>query len=145
MRFYAQVTTILTIRKQATQNYRVSIYICRFKPCTQNCHNITPRLGITNALTEVEAFLKKAPIFIFAFTVPDLPFEEELLRNPHSLKSWLRYIESREDAPPRTINLLYERALRELPGSYKLWYKYLTVKREQVILELIQRSMTQFK
>ena len=62
----------------------------------------------------------------------DLPFEEELLRNPHSLKSWLRYIESREDAPAKQMNILYERALRELPGSYKLWYKYLTVKREQV-------------
>ena len=55
-----------------------------------------------------------------------------MLRNPHSLKSWLRYIESREDAPGKQINILYERALRELPGSYKLWYKYLTVKREQV-------------
>ena len=32
----------------------------------------------------------------------------------------------------RVINLLYERALRELPGSYKLWYRYLTVKMEQV-------------
>lgn len=67
------------------------------------------------------------------FNEEDLPFEEEILRNPHSLKSWLRYIESREDAPPKVINLLYERALRELPGSYKLWHKYLTIKREQVV------------
>ena len=65
--------------------------------------------------------------------VSDLPFEEELLRNPHSLKSWLRYIESREDAGPKILNLLYERAIKELPGSFKLWHKYLTVRREQVI------------
>ena len=64
--------------------------------------------------------------------VSDLPFEEELLRNPHSLKSWLRYIESREDAGPKILNLLYERAIKELPGSFKLWHKYLTVRREQV-------------
>ena len=103
-------------------------------------------MGIINALTEIEMFFnfKKAPIFIFVFIVLDLPFEEELLRNPHSLKSWLRYIESREDAAPRTINLLYERALRELPGSYKLWYKYLTVKREQVILELMHKKYDLF-
>lgn len=62
----------------------------------------------------------------------DLPFEEELLRNPHSLKSWLRYIEAREDASPSAINMLYERALKELPGSYKLWYRYLRLRRLQV-------------
>ncbi len=66
------------------------------------------------------------------FEEEDLPFEEELLRNPKSLKSWLRYIESREDAPPSKINLLYERALKELPGSYKLWYRYLRHRRLQV-------------
>ena len=61
-----------------------------------------------------------------------MPFEEELLRNPHSLKAWLRYIESKEDASPKAFNVLYERALKELPGSYKLWYKYLTIRRDQV-------------
>jgi hypothetical protein len=76
-------------------------------------------------------------LFLF---ISDLPFEEELLRNPHSLKSWLRYIESREDAPAKQMNILYERALRELPGSYKLWYKYLTVKREQVKERPINQS-----
>ena len=55
----------------------------------------------------------------------DLPFEEEILRNPLSLKAWLRYIDSRKDAIPSKLNMLYERALKELPGSYKLWYLYL--------------------
>ena len=55
----------------------------------------------------------------------DLPFEEEILRNPHSLKAWLRYIDSRKEAIPSKLNMLYERALKELPGSYKLWYLYL--------------------
>ena len=66
------------------------------------------------------------------FEEEDLPFEEELLRNPQSLKSWLRYIDSREDSPPSKLNMLYERALKELPGSYKLWYRYLRLRRLQV-------------
>lgn len=30
------------------------------------------------------------------------------------------------------MNFLYERALKELPGSYKLWYNYLRTRRQQV-------------
>lgn len=30
------------------------------------------------------------------------------------------------------MNIIYERALRELPGSYKLWYNYLKTRRLQV-------------
>ncbi len=71
-------------------------------------------------------------VYVVPTLFSDLPFEEELLRNPHSLKSWLRYIESREESGPKVLNLLYERALKELPGSYKLWNKYLTIRREQV-------------
>eukprot|EP00878_Enallax_costatus_P012117 GHUV01012650.1.p1 GENE.GHUV01012650.1~~GHUV01012650.1.p1 ORF type:complete len:629 (+),score=144.11 GHUV01012650.1:374-2260(+) len=56
----------------------------------------------------------------------DLLYEEELLRNPYSLKMWWRYIQARSDAPERRKHLLYERALRALPGSYKLWHAYLT-------------------
>merc|ERR1712223_919684 len=62
----------------------------------------------------------------------DVPFEEEILRNPHSLKAWLRYIDSREDSSSSKLNVLYERALKELPGSYKLWYRYLRLRRLQV-------------
>lgn len=50
----------------------------------------------------------------------DLPYEEELLRNPYNVKLWLRYIASRKDAPAKRRNVLYERALRALPGSYKV-------------------------
>ena len=42
------------------------------------------------------------------FNDEDIPFEEELLRNPHSLKAWLRYIEARSEAPTKASNLLYE-------------------------------------
>ena len=65
----------------------------------------------------------------------DLPFEEELLRNPHSLKAWQRYIEAKLQSKSTTgtkINMVYERALKELPGSYKLWYNYLKLRRTQI-------------
>lgn len=62
----------------------------------------------------------------------DLLYEEEILRNPYSVKSWLRYIEHKEGAPTRQLNMVYERALKELPGSYKLWYNYLRIRRSQV-------------
>ena len=57
------------------------------------------------------------------FEEEDLPYEEEILRNPFSVKCWLRYIDHKKAAPKDRINLIYERSLRELPGSYKLWYE----------------------
>lgn len=55
----------------------------------------------------------------------DLLYEEEVLRNPFSLKLWWRYLIARSEAPFRKRFVLYERALKALPGSYKLWYAYL--------------------
>ena len=50
----------------------------------------------------------------------DLIYEEELLRNPYSMKLWWRYIEARKEAHPKKRYLLYERAVKALPGSYKV-------------------------
>ncbi|XP_059588408.1 pre-mRNA-splicing factor SYF1 isoform X2 [Alligator mississippiensis] len=66
------------------------------------------------------------------FEEEDLQYEEEILRNPFSVKCWMRYIEFKQSAPRHALNLLYERALKELPGSYKLWYNYLKQRRKQV-------------
>ncbi|XP_050306886.1 pre-mRNA-splicing factor syf1 homolog isoform X1 [Anthonomus grandis grandis] len=66
------------------------------------------------------------------FSEEDLPYEEEILRNPYSVKHWLRYIDHKKKAPKHGVNLIYERALKELPGSYKLWYNYLRIRRQQV-------------
>ncbi|KHN80930.1 Pre-mRNA-splicing factor syf-1 [Toxocara canis] len=64
----------------------------------------------------------------------DVGFEENILRNPYSLRCWLRYIEHKKKckAPLKQINMVYERALKELPGSYKLWYNYLRFRRKQI-------------
>ena len=50
----------------------------------------------------------------------DLLYEEELLRNPFNLKMWGRYLAARTDAPAKRRYLLFERAIRALPGSYKV-------------------------
>ncbi|EDV28130.1 uncharacterized protein TRIADDRAFT_21689, partial [Trichoplax adhaerens] len=62
----------------------------------------------------------------------DIAFEEEILRNPYSVKFWMRYIEHKANSPKQVINLIHERALKELPGSYKLWYNYLKLRRKQI-------------
>lgn len=66
------------------------------------------------------------------FEEDDLPYEEEILRNPYSVKCWMRYIDHKSDGATNARNLIYERALKELPGSYKLWYNYLKLRRKDV-------------
>lgn len=56
----------------------------------------------------------------------DLHFEEELSRNPYSLKIWLNYLSCKQDASPATRYMIYERSLKYLPRSYKIWYAYLS-------------------
>jgi pre-mRNA-splicing factor SYF1 len=48
-------------------------------------------------------------------------YEEELLQNPYSMKLWIRYLQIKAEAPFGQRKLLFERALKALPGSYKLW------------------------
>ncbi|XP_024984544.1 pre-mRNA-splicing factor SYF1 isoform X3 [Cynara cardunculus var. scolymus] len=66
----------------------------------------------------------------------DLLYEEELLRNPFSLKLWWRYLIARTESPFKKRAVIYERALKALPGSYKLWHAYL---RERLELEAAER------
>lgn len=55
----------------------------------------------------------------------DLLYEEEILRSPFSLRLWWRYLVARAHAPFKKRFIIYERALKALPGSYKLWHAYL--------------------
>ena len=88
----------------------------------------------------------------------DIPFEEDISRNPYNIKSWMRFIDhksnqKKEVKPPmpgstaedpviryaplsrteRQLNMIFERAVKELPGSYKIWRAYLTERRAQVV------------
>jgi pre-mRNA-splicing factor SYF1 len=64
----------------------------------------------------------------------DVPYEEEILRHPFQVKCWMRYIEHKKTSSKSSaaVNMIYERALKQLPGSYKLWYNYLKMRRQQV-------------
>ncbi|GFP93108.1 pre-mRNA-splicing factor syf1 [Phtheirospermum japonicum] len=62
----------------------------------------------------------------------DYLYEEEVLRNPNSLKLWWRYLIARSEAPFKKRAVIYERALKALPGSYKLWHAYLRERLEIV-------------
>lgn len=68
------------------------------------------------------------------FEDSDLPYEEEILRHPFQVKCWMRYVEYKtaKKAVRGSIYILFERALKELPGSYKLWYNYLKLRRQHV-------------
>jgi len=72
------------------------------------------------------------PVEQLHFEDADLAFEEEIIRNPYSVKSWFRYVDHSSSGPVKKTNIIYERSLKELPGSYKLWYAYLRTRREQL-------------
>lgn len=55
----------------------------------------------------------------------ELLFEDDISRNPYSVKSWWSYLDSKRSAKPALRFMLYERSLTFLPGSYKLWHAYL--------------------
>lgn len=59
------------------------------------------------------------------FDPRDLQHEEEIQRNPYDLKIWLAYLTTKRSAPSLSRYVIYERALKFLPRSYKLWHAYL--------------------
>ncbi|KAH0564460.1 pre-mRNA-splicing factor syf1 homolog [Cotesia glomerata] len=63
---------------------------------------------------------------VYEFHDDDLPYEEEILRNQHSVRHWLRYLDHLKSTKSTNLSIVYERSLKELPGSYKLWYGYLS-------------------
>ena len=40
------------------------------------------------------------------FEEEDIPYEEEILRNPCAVKCWQRYIEHKKNAPNNVINMV---------------------------------------
>lgn len=62
-----------------------------------------------------------------------LAYESELARNPYAVRTWYAYARSKAgpgDAVGR--NVLWERAVAALPGSFKLWHAYLRDRVAQV-------------
>jgi len=61
----------------------------------------------------------------------DEVYEEPIARNRFVLKHWWTYIEAKREAPTKVRNVLYERAVKCLPGSYKIWHSYLQDRTKQ--------------
>lgn len=56
----------------------------------------------------------------------EVQFEDEVRRNPNSVRTWWNYAHSKVDeASPLDRFTVYERALAYLPRSFKLWHAYL--------------------
>lgn len=76
----------------------------------------------------------------YFITDEDIPYEEEVARNQYSVKSWLRYLDHKEEAlrnargslDLRPLFILFERCLKELPGSYKIWKRYIDTRLEYI-------------
>lgn len=45
----------------------------------------------------------------------DEAYEEDILRNPYSVKIWFRYLAHKKHAPSQVRSLIFERALKEMP------------------------------
>ena len=72
----------------------------------------------------------------------DLPYEQDILRNP-LLKNWLQYIKFKESQKGK--ELIYERALIQMPRSYKLWKGYLELKLEYMKTRDILKDWREFE
>lgn len=62
----------------------------------------------------------------------DAAYEAELQQNPYSVKVWIAYAKAKAEASNKVRFLIFERAVKELPGSYKLWWMYLKDRMECV-------------
>ncbi|XP_053232251.1 pre-mRNA-splicing factor SYF1 [Podarcis raffonei] len=119
-----------TVAGQVTQAEERARALNRRCACASlPCASLARSEWEASKMPELETVLGKRELF---FEEEDLQYEEEILRNPFSVKCWIRYIEFKQNAPKHILNLIYERALKELPGSYKLWYNYLKQRRKQV-------------
>lgn len=50
--------------------------------------------------------------------------EEAVARQPYSVQAWLALLAAAESATSETRAAIYERALKQLPRSYKIWKQY---------------------
>ncbi|OWZ24591.1 Pre-mRNA-splicing factor SYF1 [Phytophthora megakarya] len=54
-----------------------------------------------------------------------LEYEEAATRQPYAVQTWTSYLRALSDAPLAARSQVYERGVRALPRSYKLWKLYL--------------------
>ena len=70
----------------------------------------------------------------------DIPYEQEIAKNPNNLSNWLRYYRFKSSASSCTFQnrvFILERAVTQLPRSYKLWMIYI-----DLVLQEVQNSVS---
>ena len=65
----------------------------------------------------------------------DVDWEKTLLREPYDVELWLEYAQDkqRRGFSKPSVSVVFERALALLPGSYKLWWTYLNIRRSWIM------------
>lgn len=83
----------------------------------------------------------------------EINFEDDIRRNPYHLKTWISFLDFKKDATPPERYVIFERALKFLPRSYKLWHAYLmertqrleksrvTDKRLAILVNIYERAL----
>ncbi|GMT04351.1 hypothetical protein PENTCL1PPCAC_26525, partial [Pristionchus entomophagus] len=90
--------------------------------------------SMADATHEVAHGGQKAAKAVVVLEEADLPYEEDILKNQYSLRTWQRYIEHKKKskAPLKQICQVYERALKIFERSYKLWFNYLRFRKRMI-------------
>ncbi|EFR03205.1 pre-mRNA-splicing factor syf1 [Nannizzia gypsea CBS 118893] len=66
---------------------------------------------------------------LFLIANDDAVYEQDILRDPRSIKPWLSYIEhKKKNGTLYEQSFVMERACKQLPRSYKLWKMYLELR-----------------
>ena len=79
--------------------------------------------GIIKTMSTIPA---KRSADLYLISENDIIYENDLLRNPGTVKPWLEYVTyKRQYGSPRELAFVLERAVTALPRSYKLWKIYL--------------------
>jgi pre-mRNA-splicing factor SYF1 len=62
----------------------------------------------------------------------NVSFEADIQQDPYDVSTWVSYALANAKSPAVVRNAIFERAVRHLPGSYKLWHMYLRDRLRQV-------------
>ncbi|KAL9078525.1 MAG: hypothetical protein Q9157_002548 [Trypethelium eluteriae] len=114
---------------------------------TLNNHSGTdslPRFDITTTIATttmssrapiLQAALPAEPSHFFLITQADLVYENDILRNPGSIKPWIEYYSFKRSTSSSILSQAYilERAAKALPRSYKLWKLYLELRTSHLV------------
>ncbi|KAK7204893.1 hypothetical protein BZA70DRAFT_187511 [Myxozyma melibiosi] len=69
---------------------------------------------------------------IYLISESDIAYEQDVLRYPHTLGPWLKYIEHKSESAIHERVFVLERASRDLGRSYKVWKLYLDLRMQHL-------------